>query len=151
MIKAYFDGACEPVNPGGTAAFGALIIEDDKVIYETSDLFKPEKGKEKETSNNLAEYCALEVVLVYLLENKLNHEEIEVLGDSKLVIHQMFGDPVTRKKWNINGGIYEERARACLNLVNLFPNIRGRWIRRENNTLADNLSKRELKKVGVVK
>jgi ribonuclease HI len=146
MIKAYFDGACEPTNPGGIASFGALIIKDDKVIYEISEVYKPEIGKEKETSNNLAEYCALEVILVYLLENNLNHEDIEVLGDSQLVINQMFGD-TNKKKWKIKSGIYEVRARACLNLVKLFPNISGVWIPREKNVVADELSHKKLKEV----
>jgi hypothetical protein len=29
---AYFDGACEPVNPGGTAAYGAVIMQEGRPI-----------------------------------------------------------------------------------------------------------------------
>jgi ribonuclease HI len=50
---AYFDGACEPVNPGGTASFGAVIFEDDRQIWECSDLYQPPEGHQ--TSNNVAE------------------------------------------------------------------------------------------------
>lgn len=25
MIELYFDGACEPINPGGTASYGWLL------------------------------------------------------------------------------------------------------------------------------
>lgn len=29
---AYFDGACEPVNPGGTASYGAAIYENQQLV-----------------------------------------------------------------------------------------------------------------------
>jgi len=54
MIKAYFDGCCEPVNPGGTASYGVAIFRDNKLIWKDSKLFKPIPGKEKETSNNVS-------------------------------------------------------------------------------------------------
>lgn len=38
MIEAFFDGCCEPVNPGGTAAYGAVILKDGKKIWEASEL-----------------------------------------------------------------------------------------------------------------
>src|SRR6185437_8524734 len=90
-IKAYFDGCCEPVNPGGTASFGAVVFISDKRAWECSKIFYPTKGKEKETSNNVAEYCGFISILEYLLENQLHNENIEIFGDSKLVIEQMKG------------------------------------------------------------
>jgi ribonuclease HI len=93
---AYFDGACEPVNPGGMAAYGAVIIQDGQHIWECSKLFYPEQGKEDQTTNNVAEYCGLIAVLEHLIDLGAQHEPIMVYGDSKLVIQQMFG------QWKLN-------------------------------------------------
>ena len=68
MIKAYFDGCCEPVNPGGTASYGAVIFKGAKRIWECSEVFYPTLGKEKETSNNVAEYCGFIAILEHLIE-----------------------------------------------------------------------------------
>ena len=97
---AYFDGACEPVNPGGTAAYGAVIVQEGQHIWECSELFYPEQGKERETSNNLAEYCGLIAILKHLIHIGAQHDPIMVYGDSNLVIQQMFGH------WKIKAGIY---------------------------------------------
>jgi len=143
MIKAYFDGCCEPVNPGGTASYGVAIFRDNKLIWKDSKLFKPIPGKEKETSNNVAEYSGFKAILEYLLEEGLAAEEIEVLGDSQLVIKQMFGS------WNINQGFYVPIAWECKSLLKHFNSIKGVWIPREKNSFADALSKAEITKAGV--
>jgi ribonuclease HI len=65
-IVAYFDGACEPINPGGYAAFGAVIFIDGVQVWKSSTLFVPQKGREEETSNNVAEYAGFIAILVPL-------------------------------------------------------------------------------------
>jgi|SRR3972149_4791416 len=155
MIEAYFDGCCEPVNPGGTAAYGVVIFEvygsDDvrQIIFQTSKIFKPVKGHEKETSNNIAEYSGLEAILLFLLEERLNEEEIIVRGDSRLVICQNWITCGYRKKWKIERGLYVPIAYRCREILKRFPKIRGEWIPREKNSLADELSKAELRRAGV--
>jgi len=52
---AYFDGACEPVNPGGTASYGAAIYENQQLVWKCSQIY----GRGEHTSNNVAEYAAL--------------------------------------------------------------------------------------------
>lgn len=150
MIKVYFDGCCEPVNPGGTAAYGVVIFDGEKRIYEASKVFVPVKGKELETSNNVAEYSAFLDALDWLAKNILNRKPIEVYGDSKLVICQMFGDGERKGMfWKIKKGFYKPLAlRARTMLVN-FPQMKGQWIPREENSIADELSKAELHKAGV--
>lgn len=143
VIKAYFDGCCEPVNPGGTASFGAVIYKGRKRVWECARLFKPIPGREKETSNNVAEYAGFIAILEYLLEHNLQGEIITVFGDSNLVIQQMFGN------WKMHEGFYIPLAVKAKNLVKLFPNMRGEWIPREKNGIADELSKAELIKAGV--
>jgi ribonuclease HI len=143
LLRCFFDGCCEPVNPGGTASYGAVILRDDEVIHVASEIFYPQKGKERETSNNVAEYSGFRHVLIWLLGQGLNRQCIEIRGDSNLVIEQMFG------YWRIKQGFYVPIAKECRELLKQFPNIRGKWIPREQNSLADKLSKAELLKAGI--
>lgn len=143
MIKAYFDGCCEPINPGGTASFGAVIFVDGKRVWECSRLFIPKSGKEKETSNNVAEYSGFKAILDWILEQNAQNEKIVICGDSNLVIQQMFGT------WRIKQGYYVRIALQCEKLLERFPQIEGHWIPREENGIADELSKAELVKAGV--
>lgn len=140
MIKVYFDGCCEPYNPGGTAAFGVVIFDKEKgELHRKSQIV----GRGAKMSNNVAEYSGLKHALEWLKENGLNKEEILFLGDSKLVINQIWGT------WQMKGGLYFPIALDCLKLIPYFPNSTGQWISREFNNLADQLSKQHLKESGV--
>ena len=149
MIKAYFDGCCEPRNPGGTAAYGVHISKDGRLLYKKSEIVMM-KNK-KHTSNNVAEYAGFIEILDYLKGNGLQNEDIEIMGDSKLVICQMFGDTYRGGYgWKIKRGFYKPLALCARALMNDFSNLKGRWIPREQNSLADELSKAHLKKIGIV-
>jgi ribonuclease HI len=140
---AYFDGAYETVHPEGRAAYGALIIQEGQTIWECSELLYPEQGNEHQTSNNVAEYCGLIAVLKYLINLGVQHEPIMVYGDSKMVIQQMFGS------WRIKEGRYVPYARKAKALCQVFTNLSGQWIPREQNTVADALSKAPLQTDGI--
>jgi len=142
-IKAYFDGACEPKNPGGTASFGAVVFKDGKRVWDCSRLFVPQKGRELETSNNVAEYCGFIAILDWLNLQGWTAEAVIVYGDSKLVIEQMFGH------WRIKKGFYVPLAWEAKQKLRNFKRLRGCWIPREENGIADELSKAELLKAGV--
>lgn len=131
MIEAYFDGACEP-NPNGVASYGAIIRRDGRAIWRASERV-PDRGAG--TSNNLAEYAALIAVLRHLIDVELHHEGIVVIGDSRLVINQMFGS------WKIRRDCYVELAHEAKALLAQFPRIEGRWVPRDRNTVANELSK----------
>lgn len=143
MITGYFDGCCEPVNPGGTASFGAVLFRDGERIWECSEIFYPLRGRERETSNNVAEYCGFLAILEYLIRQGLRLEQINLYGDSNLVVQQMNG------RWRIKRGYYVEKAREAKKLLEQFPNLTLNWIPREENSIADELSKAELLKAGV--
>ncbi len=143
-FECFFDGACEPINPGGTASYGAIIYKHrGEKVWECAKLFSPEKGCEGDTSNNVAEYSGLISILEYFLENQLNHSAILICGDSNLVIQQMFGS------WKIRAGYYKSLAHRAKLLAGKFPKLTGKWIPREQNSIADELSKRALIEVGV--
>jgi ribonuclease HI len=138
MITVYFDGACEPKNPGGTASYGFIIQQDGKEIYREGKIVCSGAG----ASNNVAEYQGLINALRWLYAHKFQHNEIDCLGDSQLVINQMGG------LWNINKGIYVEHALTCKKAITYFSNITFKWIPREQN-IADDISKTGLRNAGI--
>lgn len=138
MIRLYFDGACEPINPGGTASYGFVVFQDDKEIYSESKIV----AEGKDASNNVAEYNGLLNALRWLYKNKFNQEKIECIGDSKLVVCQMNG------QYRINKGIYVPWAYKCKDAVKYFNSISFKWVSRAEN-IADEVSKKALKDRGV--
>lgn len=136
MIKCYFDGACEPVNPYGNMGLGAIVLKDNQPLFKHSE-FVPES---KQNSNNVAEYMALEKILIFIRDTTILENKIFIYGDSKLVINQMKG------WWRIKNGLYVSSARRCKELKNEIENDIGKildfnWIPRELNQVADDLSK----------
>ena len=89
---AYFAGACEPRNPGGIATYGAVIYKDDEVIWDCSEMYRPERGHERQTSNHVAEYLAFLPLINWFSEQALLRADITFKGHSQLVIGQMFGE-----------------------------------------------------------
>lgn len=134
-IKAYFDGSCEPINPGGTCAYGAIIYVDDTATWQISEVYKPEIPGQ--TSNNIAEYLGFISVIDCLRDKDLvNIPKIIIHGDSKLVIEQMSGN------WRIKSGLYApfaHRAKELLSIMPVRPTLK--WIPREMNSVADGLSR----------
>jgi ribonuclease HI len=139
MIEAWFDGCCEPKNPGGNCGFGAVMYQDKKRIWDHSG-FIPASP---ETSNNVGEYLAFIAILERLIEMNFTDVWVKIYGDSKLVIEQMFGT------WSIKSGFYVPHAVKARKLLEKFTNIKGEWIPREQNGVADELSKAELIKRNV--
>lgn len=145
-LICFFDGSIGPSNPGGNMGWGAYI---SKYNFETDkeDELYFDCGGEKaatENTNNVAEYKALELVLDFLLTQPPS--EIFIQGDSMLVIKQMTG------RWRIKEGAYVETAKVCkeklgqIQKLHLFKDVRFnpniKWIPREENLFADELSNR---------
>ena len=89
---AHFDGACEPVNPGGHGGWGYVIraVEGAQLGAELAcgSGYIPAS---RQTTNNVAEYtAALEAVRAWL--RLARSTPLLVCGDSKLVIMQMRGE-----------------------------------------------------------
>ena len=145
MYAAYFDGACEPVNPGGIATYGAVIFHDRDRVWACSEVYYPEPGRERQTSNNIAEYSGFLAVLRWFIDQRLTDAEIMVRGDSKLVIKQMFGS------WRIKNALYVPLALQGRQMLTQFSNINGLWIPRDQNPLADELAKAAQRRAGVVR
>jgi ribonuclease HI len=141
---AWFDGACEPVNPGGTASFGVVIKgQDGTVLLRDAGVV----GKGKAMSNNLAEHAGVLNILIYLSSRPPGR--VTIRGDSNLVINQLDG------KWRIKKGLY---LAIVIETKDLLAHLRGLgwqinfcWIPRDQNEECDALSRRDPSGISIPK
>lgn len=129
-IVCHIDGSCNP-NPGGTASFGCIVQRKDKTVFEHCALCDDQQS----TSNNTAEYAALLHVLDWLLRNGMAGKSVEIRSDSQLLVEQM------NDRWRIKKGRYIHLALRSKIILTQFDQISLRWIPREENRRADELSK----------
>lgn len=132
MKIAYFDGACEPKNPGGVASYG-WFVEDEHGRVIATDYGIAHDGGELAT-NNVAEYVALGWALRWLSENAKG-ETICIRGDSQLVVRQVNGE------WKCNKPHLEKLRDRCRELIEAIGGVKLEWIPREENESADQLSR----------
>ncbi|MFP3201480.1 MAG: ribonuclease HI [Sulfolobus sp.] len=130
MILGYFDGLCEPKNPGGIATFGYVIfLEDGRTVKGYGLASKPYSP---DSTNNVAEYTGL----ICLLEEmkRLNIRNPLIRGDSQLVVRQLKGEYKVKSK-----RILPLYVRATELLNELGGKVE--WVPREQNKIADELSR----------
>lgn len=144
LVEAFFDGAVEPVNPGGSGSFGIVISIDNHLVHQDGRYI----GSGPEISNNVAEYCGVVAVLRWLLDNQVQGNVI-IRGDSDLAIRQLRGS------WKARAGLYlpyYHEAKLLLDELKARPNVTVRleWVPREYNSLADEISKQVLADHGVL-
>jgi len=131
-IIVYYDGACEPRNPGGVATYGFVIYADGEKIGEGMGLAaEPWSWK---ASNNGAEYTAMIEAFKWLLEHGYADADVLVRGDSQLSIRQMQGWYAVKAPRIIP--LYMEAKR----LAEKFRKVSFQWVPREQNVEADLLS-----------
>ncbi len=141
MIELYFDGACEPINPGGTASYGWLIKENGKELKKGFGI----AGKGDGMTNNVAEYFGLiNGIETFIKLGK--KEKLYIKGDSNLVVNMISG----RWGWNKKKTKWEPHKHMphlkklldeALNLLNKIDH-EIIWVPREKNAEADLLSKK---------
>ena len=139
-IKLYFDGACEPKNPGGHMGMGVVVFADGVEIHREGRYV----AATPRNSNNTAEYLALAYGLRWLIQNGFNRECVEAVGDSQLVIRQMTGE------YAVNGGRYTVAKEQADAFASDFPQLEFTWVPRDQNWRADEMSKQALAENGVV-
>ena len=125
--KCFFDGACEPNNPGGKIGAGVYITDGEHEFED--NIFVLAK---KDNTNNIAEYMAF--IKVLRIMNFKSNCKIEIYGDSMLVVNQMNGD------WQIKKGAYKEyaiQAKEDLSILKQRNEVIIGWIPREQNEKAD--------------
>lgn len=143
-IEGGFDGACEPVNPGGVASWGFWIdaIENRRrrKVNEGSGI----SAKGPKATNNVAEYDACEKLFRSALEFVKGLDgrscTLTVVGDSQLVVNQVLGS------WRIRAPHLRPRVERIRKLLEELDELKCtvwlKWVPREKNDRADELSKR---------
>ncbi len=131
---AYFDGLCEPVNPGGVATYGVVIKKDGVTVFEDSGLAFA-KPWTQEATNNVAEYSAAIHALEWLKKNGLEDSDSVLRGDSRLIINQLRGAFKVKAKRIV------DLHRRASKLLSEFNNLRLEWVDRSKNSEADRLSR----------
>ena len=129
-LEIRFDGACEPVNPGGIATYGYVIRKDGNIIASG----RGEAIRGKQATNNYAEYYAALVALLTAY-TKFPECTVVIAGDSQLVINQMAG------KWRIKAQNLKPLYDSLKRIEGFFPAVSWKWVCREANQEADTLSK----------
>jgi ribonuclease HI len=129
LIEIFTDGLAEPTNPG-IGTFGFAVYRDGKRL----DTGRGFAGNP--VTNNFAEYEGLVAALKRVRKlMKNDHEEIVVYSDSTLLVNQMRGD------WKFKRGGYVEKLLEAKELAERFSKLRFKWIPREQNSEADELSR----------
>lgn len=137
--KVWIDGACAPINPGGTASYGVVVRYGENVLFEKGGIV----GTGPAMSNNVAEYSGLIAFLEWYV-GRDDKGVPRIHSDSKLLIRQMNGE------WRVKQGLYVpyyNRAQALVQGNSLHLNF---WlVPREQNEEADKWSKKALLDAGV--
>lgn len=132
MIEAYFDGLCEPKNPGGVATFGFVVHRDGKTVHEGHGLAATPYSEG--ATNNVAEYTGVLKALEWFLLQGLEKERINVRGDSELVIKQLKGE------YKVKSPLLAPLYRKLKEMASKFPSLTFEWVPRERNREADRLT-----------
>ncbi|MFB6092610.1 MAG: ribonuclease HI [Haloquadratum sp.] len=119
----YFDGASRG-NPG-PAAIGWVIVTSDGIVDEGGERIG-------ETTNNRAEYAALERALTAARD--YGFDAVDVRGDSELVVRQIRGE------YDTNSPELRERRVRVLELLDSFDRWSIDHVPREVNDRADKLA-----------
>jgi ribonuclease H / adenosylcobalamin/alpha-ribazole phosphatase len=127
MYKLYFDGASRG-NPG-LASYGGVIVSN---YGDNAEMATYAKVLPKGTSNNVSEYTGLLEGLKKAQE--LCIDELEVYGDSKLVINQMNGI------WSVKHPNMKVLYEECKKVEKFFVNITYCHVERKFNKRADALA-----------
>ncbi len=136
-IEIYFDGLCEPRNPGGTATFGWLVKRKGKILASGSGL----TAQGKKATNNIAEYQALIAALKAAVALDLS-DPIVIRGDSQLALYQVSGH------WQCRAVHLRPLRDQARKLAGKLPGeVRFEWVPRQENKAADQLSREAYKEV----
>ena len=133
-VTLYFDGNFN--REERFAGLGAVIY-----FKQNNQDYRLRVNKEADflLSNNEAEYAALYMALGQLEELGVHHQEIEILGDSQVVINELNGE------WGVSDGVltkWADKIDQKLQQLHLKPHYT--HIERNKNAEADQLASQAL-------
>ena len=111
-------------NPGPAAIAAVAADEQGNVLAERNELIG-------ETTNNVAEYRAM--LLGIELAKELGAEDVELLGDSTLIVNQVKGE------WKVKQDHLRPLHTKVLDELRSLPKWSIAAVRRERNVRADEL------------
>jgi ribonuclease HI len=128
IIQVFFDGLCQPVNPGGIACYAFIIKDDKNTIYSEYGL------AEHNSTNNVAEYTGIIKALEWLIAHNYENQNIIIRGDSQLVVSQI------KRKFKVKASRIIPLYHKAMSLIAKLNNIQIELIPRDQNKEADRLS-----------
>jgi ribonuclease HI len=148
QLEVFFDGLCQPYNPGGIACY-AFVIKKQQPYRQT---IHSEYGLAAEpftdyATNNVAEYTGIIKALEWLIKCKKHMgnycpaESIIIKGDSQLVIYQIKG------KYKVKAVNIIPLYKQVINLISKFNDVHIEWVPRKENSEADKLTNYAYRKI----
>ena len=122
-VTVNFDGGSRG-NPGPAAVAAVATDPGDEVLIERAETIG-------EATNNVAEYRAL--LLAIELAKELGADEVELVGDSKLIVEQVRGN------WKVKQEHLRPLRAKTMKALEQLPKWSIRHVRRDDNTRADEL------------
>jgi ribonuclease HI len=92
-------------------------------------------GESETFTGNTAEEFAVSSVLRWLIRNGYTEHAVVIHSDSQLTVGHISG------QYAVNNEVLKKYVAANNSLIALFPSVRMKWIRREENKYADAASK----------
>jgi ribonuclease HI len=136
-LKLYTDGGVRTggVNGptqgrSGPGSIGYVVRDMDNTVLRKSGMHIGE------TTVNEAEYSA--VIAGLYCARQMGATEVEVYSDSQLIVNQMNGT------WACNAAILKDFKREAEVEVAEFESVEFNWIPREQNSLADSMTREYL-------
>jgi len=129
-LNIYFDGG----NAKGIATWAVLVKDNEKVIAKLTGLVDARLPQ----TNNVAEWTALYMAVVYASAQAQNVYQFVIHGDSELVIKQINGEYAVSHP---NLQSIFQRTQDILLGLNITHNISFKWIPREENSEVDALGR----------
>lgn len=136
-VKIFFDGSCGPENKSGNnMGYGWYIEGDGEPVAEGWGYTLSEH--DSKSSNNKAEWRAVQCGLRLFDELNISCESLKILGDSNMVVSQM------NRLWAIKEfGVYRDVALETMDKYKyLIKKASIRHIYRDKNKICDELSNR---------
>jgi len=132
-VWIYADGACEPINPCGAAAWAFVAISDGRIEHSDAQVIGIGRGM----TNNVAELTAIAEALKWAATQ--NFSEVTVYSDSKFAVNLLTG------RWRARPDkayypAFQAAQEALTNLKRSKVRVALIWVPREDNVLADELA-----------
>ena len=131
-IQIYFDGLCEPKNPGGIPVYAFIVYDSDSGRILGQEAGLAGEPWSRDATHNLAEYTGAIKAAEWVREHSPEFEVL-IYGDSELVVNQL-------------NKVYKIKSQSMRKLHNeLVCQLEGLswkaiWVPREKNLNADGLA-----------